>query len=48
VGGQPKLADVGLVADLGNPQSLVGTEGYIPPEGPGTAQADIYSLGKVL
>jgi len=48
VDGQPKLADVGLVADLGNPQSLVGTEGYFPPEGPGTAQGDIYSLGKVL
>ena len=48
VGGQPKLADVGLVAELGNPLSLVGTEGYIPPEGPGSAQADIYSLGKVL
>ncbi|MGO8928166.1 MAG: serine/threonine-protein kinase [Limisphaerales bacterium] len=48
VGGQPKLADVGLVADLGNPRSLVGTEGYIPPEGPGSVQADIYSLGKVL
>ncbi len=48
VAGQPKLADVGLVAGLGNPQSLVGTEGYIPPEGPGSAQADIYSLGKVL
>ncbi|HOX58367.1 MAG TPA: serine/threonine-protein kinase [Candidatus Paceibacterota bacterium] len=47
-GGQPKLADVGLIADLGNPQSFVGTEGYIPPEGPGTMQADIYSLGKVL
>jgi serine/threonine protein kinase len=26
----------------------VGTEGFIPPEGPGTVQADIYSLGKVL
>ncbi len=48
VDGQPKLADVGLIADLGSPQSLVGTEGYIPPEGPGSAQADIYSLGKVL
>jgi len=48
VDGQAKLADVGLVADLGNPQSLVGKLGYIPPEGPGTAQADIYSLGKVL
>jgi serine/threonine protein kinase len=26
----------------------VGTEGFIPPEGPGTPQADLYSLGKVL
>ena len=25
-----------------------GTRGYIPPEGPGTVVADIYSLGKVL
>lgn len=48
VNGQPKLADVGLVADLGDPRSFVGTEGYIPPEGPGTAQADLYSLGMVL
>src|SRR5207253_365618 len=43
----PKLADIGLVATSGQ-QSFVGTEGYVPPEGPGTAQADIYSLGKVL
>ena len=28
--------------------SFVGTEGYIPPEGPGTAAADVFSLGKVL
>ena len=48
VGGQPKLADVGLVAELGDPQSFVGTEGFIAPEGPGTAQADIFSLGKVI
>jgi serine/threonine protein kinase len=48
LGGQPKLADVGLIADLGGPLTFVGTEGYFPPEGPGTAQADIYSLGKVL
>ena len=26
----------------------MGTEGYLPPEGPGTPQADIYGLGKVL
>ena len=42
-----KLADIGLVAKTGEKERL-GTEGYIPPEGPGTPQADIYSLGKVL
>ncbi|MEP6822259.1 MAG: bifunctional serine/threonine-protein kinase/formylglycine-generating enzyme family protein [Chthoniobacterales bacterium] len=47
VGGAPKLADIGLVATSGQ-QSFVGTEGYVPPEGPGTPQADIYSTGKVL
>ncbi|PYK29589.1 MAG: hypothetical protein DME57_09850, partial [Verrucomicrobia bacterium] len=45
--GVPKLADIGLVATSGQ-QSFVGTEGYVPPEGPGTPQADIYSLGKLL
>jgi len=47
VGGVPKIADIGLVAASGQ-DSYVGTEGYVPPEGPGSAQADIYSLGKVL
>lgn len=46
--GQPKLADIGLVAPLEEARSYVGTEGFIPPEGPGSVQADIYSLGKVL
>ncbi|HEX4638189.1 MAG TPA: bifunctional serine/threonine-protein kinase/formylglycine-generating enzyme family protein [Chthoniobacterales bacterium] len=45
--GVPKLADIGLVATSGQ-QSFVGTEGYVPPEGPGTPQADLYSLGKLL
>jgi len=45
--GVPKLADIGLVATSGQ-QSFVGTEGYVPPEGPGTPRADIYSLGKLL
>jgi hypothetical protein len=45
--GAPKLADIGLVAASGQ-QSFVGTEGYVPPEGPGTPRADIYSLGKLL
>jgi eukaryotic-like serine/threonine-protein kinase len=45
--GLPKLADIGLVAASGQ-KSFVGTEGYVPPEGPGTPRADIYSLGKLL
>jgi serine/threonine protein kinase len=48
VSGVPKLADIGLVADVSEARSFVGTEGFIPPEGPGTPQADLYSLGKVL
>jgi len=48
VNGTPKLADVGLVTTLDATRSFVGTEGYIPLEGPGTPQADLYSLGKVL
>lgn len=48
VNGVPKLADIGLVAPLNDARSYVGTEGFIPPEGPGTARADVYSLGKVL
>jgi hypothetical protein len=47
VGGRPKIADIGLVAASGQ-VSFVGTEGYVPPEGPGAAQGDIFSLGKVL
>jgi len=48
VKGVPKLADIGLLAEMSKSLSYVGTEGFIPPEGPGTPQADIYSLGKVL
>lgn len=44
----PKLADIGLITNADSTRSFVGTEGYIPPEGPGSPQADIYSLGKVL
>ena len=53
VKGRPKLADVGLVTDI-RPEnevtSFAGTEHYMPPapEPPGTPQADIYALGKVL
>jgi WD40 repeat protein len=48
VNGIPKLADIGLVTQVSEARSYVGTEGFIPPEGPGTPQADVFSLGKVL
>jgi serine/threonine protein kinase len=51
VKGNLKLADIGLVSDLHGPGAsgtFLGTPGYIPPEGPGSAVADIFSLGKVL
>jgi len=47
VDGKAKLADIGLVAAHGQ-RTFVGTEGFVPPEGPGSAQADVYGLGKVL
>jgi CHASE2 domain-containing sensor protein len=53
VKGQPKLADMGLIAEIRPPdqeRTNVGTPGYMPPppEVPGTPQADIYALGMVL
>lgn len=51
VDGRPKLADVGLVtamADTRHEVSQVGTLGYVPPEGVGTVQADVFALGKLL
>lgn len=47
VGGQACLADIGLVAAR-DQRTFVGTEGFVPPEGPGSAGADVYALGKVL
>ncbi len=48
VDGIPKLGDIGLVAEAGESRSFVGTEGYVPPEGPGSVKADLFALGKVL
>lgn len=48
VNGRAKLADIGLVSAGGGERTFVGTEGYIPPEGPGTASSDLYALGIVL
>ena len=48
VDGQAKLADIGLVTGADEAKSFVGTEGFIPPEGPGSTQADIFGLGRLL
>jgi WD40 repeat protein len=48
IDGVPKLADIGLVTDFDATVSCVGTEGFLPPEGPGTPRGDLYALGKVL
>ena len=48
VKGRLKLADIGLVAHFEDARTFVGTGGYIPPEGPGSPQADLFALGKVL
>jgi len=48
VKGVPKLADIGLVTGTGDAKTLLGTDGYLPREGAGTPQADLYALGKVL
>jgi hypothetical protein len=48
VSGTPKLADIGLVTQIGTKATFVGTEGYLPAEGPGSTGADLYSLGRVL
>lgn len=50
VNGHPKLADIDLVTDLsqGIAVTQIGTQGYMAPEGPGTAAADVFSLGRVL
>jgi WD40 repeat protein len=48
VNGQPKLADVGTVADTSEARSIVGTRGFMPNEGAGSVQGDLYALGNVL
>ena len=48
VNGKPKLADIGLVTQIEEAKSFVGTAGFMPPEGPMSPVSDVYSLGKVL
>ncbi len=49
--GRPKLADIGLVTDIAAPGqeiTFIGTQGYMPADGPGEPSADVFSLGKLL
>lgn len=48
VGGVAKLADIGLVTPTNDASTFVGTEGFVPPEGPGSPSADVFALGKLL
>lgn len=48
VNGLSKLADIGLITHVTAAHSLVGTNGFMAPEGPTSPQADVYSLGKVM
>lgn len=48
VKGEPVLADIGLMADIRDAVSAVGTPGYVPPENHGSLQGDVYSLGMTL
>jgi serine/threonine protein kinase len=48
VNGRARLADIGLVGEAREGSTLVGTTGYIPPEGPGSPRGDLFALGKVL
>ncbi|MCS7305137.1 MAG: serine/threonine protein kinase [Thermoguttaceae bacterium] len=48
VGGVLKLADFGFLKPVGKDISLVGTAGYIPPEGVLDETADVYAAGKVI
>ena len=48
VNGRAKLADIGLVTTGSEGRTFVGTEGYIPPEGPGSPAADLFAVGVVL
>lgn len=44
----PRLADMGTVTVAGESSELLGSPGYMPPEGPGTPRGDVFSLGKIL
>ena len=48
VRGKAVLADIGLVIDVRDAASIVGTPGYAPPERQGSPAGDVFGLGKTL
>jgi len=48
VNNQVRLGDPGLVIPTGGDATQIGTPGYLAPEGPNTASADLFALGKTL
>jgi serine/threonine protein kinase len=48
VNGSYCLADPGFISRFDKTSSLIGTLGYIPPEGPGKQTGDIFSVGVLL
>lgn len=48
VGGVAKVADIGLVTTAAEARTFIGTEGFVPPEGPGAPAGDVFALGKLL
>jgi hypothetical protein len=48
VEGELKLADFGLVTEIGPQVSRVGTEKYMPPDGRMDGRADVYAAGLVI
>jgi len=48
VDGELKLADFGLVTGADMQSSRVGTQKYMPPDGPMDTRADVYAAGLVI
>lgn len=48
VGGELKLADFGLLTEVGPQISRVGTQKYMPPDGRMDMRADVYAAGLVI
>ena len=48
VDGELKLADFGLVTDVGPQISRIGTRKYMPPDGRMDTRADVYAAGLVI